>query len=210
MSTPSDDELLARLRAADPAADLPPADGTEVDRLLRRVVDADLRETGTRRRNPLTWLVAAAAAVVIAGGLAWWIGANRTEPGVVAGPGAGSTASMPNATELTVAPASGGRCMMPTPEMLAAKPVAFEGKVLGIADGVATLRPTTVYAGEVGDEVTVTGAVAPGAGGIEGDPAFEAGQDYLVAADGGRVAGCGLSGPVTAELEALYTRAFPR
>src|SRR3954454_22919705 len=85
---PTDAELLARRRAADPAADLPPADPDDVDQVLRRVVESDLRETGTRRRSPLTWLVAAAAVVVIAAGAFWWLGDDdRSEPGV-AGSGA--------------------------------------------------------------------------------------------------------------------------
>lgn len=209
---PSDAELLARLRIADPAAELPAADPDAVDHLLHRVVDADLRETGTRRRNPLTWLVAAAAVVVIAAGAAWWLRGDGSTSGVVAGPGtSGGTAAAPATTELAAAPAAGGRCLVPTAEMLAAKPVAFAGTVLGIADGVATIRPTKVFAGDVGDEVSVKGAVAPDAGGIEGDPEFVTGQDYLVAADGGRVLGCGLSGPADdPQTQDLYARAFPR
>ena len=67
----TDDELRDRLRAADPAASLPPADPERVARLLEDVMSTELttenRETGTRDRGPLTWLVAAAAVVVIAG-----------------------------------------------------------------------------------------------------------------------------------------------
>src|SRR3954447_6635363 len=63
--------LRARLRGADPAASLPPADPTRVARLLEDVMSTELttesRETGTRNRGPLTWLVAAAAVLVIVG-----------------------------------------------------------------------------------------------------------------------------------------------
>ena len=208
---PSDAELLARLRRADPAAELPPADAEDVDHLLHRVVDADLRETGTHRRNALTWMVAAAAVVVIAGGILWRLSDDRSEPGVVAGSRASSSNAAAGATKLSAAPATAGRCMVPTPELLAAKPVAFAGKVVGIADGVVTIRPTKVYTGDVGDQVTVTGAAPDAAGAPEGEPAFEAGQDYLVAADGGQVLGCGLSGPASsAEVKALYEQAFPQ
>lgn len=213
MSTPSDPrdaDLHARLRAADPAADLPAAEPSEVDHLLTRVVHSDLRETGTRRRNALTWLVAAAAVVVIAVGVTWWIRDDDAEPGVVAKPlSSGSAQPAAEVTELTAGSAA-ARCMMPTAELLAAKPVAFEGTVLGIADGVVTIRTATVYAGDVGDRVTVRGTIAPDTGTIEGDPEFVAGQDYLVAADAGQVVGCGLSGPVTPELTRLYAEAFPR
>ena len=56
-----DDELRARLRAADPASSLPPADPERVARLLEDVMSTELtteyRETGTRNRGPLTWAV---------------------------------------------------------------------------------------------------------------------------------------------------------
>jgi hypothetical protein len=214
MNDPSTDaDLRARLGAADPARGLSPADPNEVDRLVRRVVDSDLRETGTRRRSALTWFVAAAAVVVIAAGAVLWVKESdrgHTDGGLLADPSATTSAPAPGSTtELTAAGHDAGRCIVPTPALLAAKPIAFEGTVVGIADGVATIRPTTVYAGEVGAEVTVTGAVAPDTGvAVEGDPEFVAGEDYLVAADGGRVLGCGLSGPITPELRDLYTRAF--
>ncbi|GAB7002898.1 hypothetical protein JCM18899A_03690 [Nocardioides sp. AN3] len=213
---PTDAELLARLRAADPASELPPADPAEVDRVLQRVIDVDLRETGTRKRNRLTWLVAAAAAIVIAaGGSALWLSqSDRPRSGgvLVTGPSPTSATHGPGAvSELTVSPAA-GRCVVPTSEALAATPIAFKGTVLGVADGIATIRPTTVYAGQVADQVTVSGAVAPETeGGREGDPAFVAGQDYLVAADGrSMVLGCGMSGPASPELTRLYAQAFGR
>src|SRR6478752_5380491 len=188
----ADAALLAPLRGADPAAALPSADPEDVDHLLHREVDTDLRETGTHRRNPLTWLVAAAAVAVIVGGIVWRLTDDHSAPGVVVAPGAGSSTSAAGTTELSAAPGPAGRCMVPTPELLAAKPVAFAGTVVGIADGVVTIRPTKVYTGDVGDHVTVTGAAPSAAAAPEGEPAFEAGQDYLVAADGGQVLGCGL------------------
>jgi hypothetical protein len=211
MNEPSavDDQLRARLRAADPAAQLAPADPAEVDRTLRRVVDTDLRETGTRRRSPLTWLVAAAAVVVIGAGVLWWTNDNGSEPGVVAGPSESTSSAATGSTELAAPAASAGRCMVPTAAVVAAQPMAFEATVVSIADGVVTLQPTTVYTGEVGDEVTVTGAVTP-LGSIEGEVDFEAGQSYLVAASDGQIRGCGLSGPVSPALKALFEAAFPQ
>jgi hypothetical protein len=101
--------------------------------------------------------------------------------------------------------------MVPTPQLLAEKPVAFAGTVEGVTEGVVTLRVTRVFAGDVGQEVSVHGAVAPDTGGApEGDPTFEPGEDYLVAATDGHVVGCGMSGAVTPELQRLYARAFDR
>lgn len=208
---PDDVALRARLADADPATDLPPAEPDEVDRLLQRVVTTDLRETGTRHRSRLTWLVAAAAVVVIAvAGTVWIRQVNRPSSGGDPLATGGPSSAAASTTRLTAAAAGGGRCMMPTPDLIAAEPIAFAGTVLGVADGVVTLTPTTVYAGRVGEQVTVTGAVAPDTGGADvGDPAFEAGRDYLVVADGDRVVGCGFSGPATPALQRLYDQAFP-
>ena len=66
-----DDSLLARLRAADPAASLPPAGPERVADLLEDVMSetttrtTESRDTGTHDRSPLTWLVAAAAVLLI-------------------------------------------------------------------------------------------------------------------------------------------------
>jgi hypothetical protein len=69
---PEPDELLARLRAADPAADLSPADPGRTARLLEDAMTHDVethadQDTPVRKRSPLAWLVAAAAVLVIAG-----------------------------------------------------------------------------------------------------------------------------------------------
>ena len=208
-----DDDLRARLRAADPAESLPGADPAEVDRLLERVVNADLRETGARRRNPLTWLVAAAAVVVIAAGAALWATQSPSgkddDGGLFAGPGQTQSPTASAITELTVGQPGFGRCMMPSVELLRTKPIAFAGTVEGVSDGVVTLRVTKVYTGDVGQEITVKGATAVDTGGApEGDPTFETGRDYLVAADDGQVLGCGMSGPATPRLQDLYAQAF--
>ena len=56
----TDDELRDRLRAADPASSLPPADPERVARLLEDVMSTELttenRETGTRGRGPVRGL----------------------------------------------------------------------------------------------------------------------------------------------------------
>lgn len=197
------DELHDRLRAADPAADLPPADPTRVDRLLEDVM-ADTEHEHPRR--PLAWLVAAAAVVLVAGlgglVLPGLLGADEVEPAPTAD-------AAPTVTELSAAGAGAGRCMVPTAEVLSGAAFALDAEVTAVADGRATLAPTTWYAGEQTDVVEV----AAGSADLEaliGAPRFEEGQRYLVAADGqGRVLACGYSGPRTARLAALYAEAFP-
>ena len=128
------DELRARLRAADPAASLPPADPDRVARLLEDVMSTELttenRETGTRDRGPLTWLVAAAAVLIIAGvGL---FGVLNHDDDPAAPPTAVDDKTV---TELTApsAAAYAAKCMVPSADLLRQQSVAFEGSVTTVA-----------------------------------------------------------------------------
>src|SRR6478609_9688839 len=133
-----DDPLRARLRAADPAASLSPADPDGVARLLEDTMSHDTdtqvpeRRTGTRGRNPLTWLVAAAAVLVIAGvGVFTLTGTDddNTAPPIADDNGSGDGGAEPVVISLRAPAASTGRCMMPSAEVLSQQQVAFEGTV---------------------------------------------------------------------------------
>lgn len=208
----NDDELFDRLRAADPAASLPPAPPERVARLLEDTMAEDpttheTRETGARRRSPLTWLVAAAAAVVIAGAATFAL--TRGDDGAIVGPdGEAPVAVEQSVTELSAGTAEPARCMLPSARVLAGKPTAFDGIVTTIAGDVVTLEPSRWYAGEQTDLVEVS---APGETleRLLSAVAFEEGERYLVAADeDGEVMVCGFSAPWSAELEAVYVEAF--
>lgn len=204
--TDRDDELRERLRAADPAAALPPTDPDRVARLLESTMSHDVtdesRETGTHDRSPLTWVVAAAAAAVIAvaGGFLFLNGDD----------GAQEVAPTPDDTSVTQlqAPApNGARCMVPTAAVLSNAEVAFDGEVQEISEGMVTLAPTRWYAGEETDLVTVTAPdrdLAQLLVSVE----FEEGGRYLVAANDGQVMICGFSAEHDDELAALYAEAF--
>jgi len=205
----ADDGLRARLRAADPASALPPADPTRVARLLEETMSnqtdtplTESRETGTHGRSPLTWLVAAAAAALIAGVAVFGLLNRGGDTGV---PSAGHVQTV---THLD-APAAGGnaRCMPPTTRVLATQTLAFDGTVQEITDGVVTLAPTHFYAGDATDLVEIE---APSADlqALIGAASFEAGGRYLVSATDGRVTVCGMTAPYSAGLAALYTQAF--
>ncbi|MCW2793707.1 MAG: hypothetical protein JWO76_2805 [Nocardioides sp.] len=208
-----DDELRARLRSVDPASSLPPADPTRVARLLEdtmsNTVDHEgetelTRETGTHGRNPLTWLVAAAAVLIIAGVGAFGLlnhGLGADEVPRASDPGQ-------TVTHLGAPGAASGRCMVPNADLLSTQTLAFEGTVQGISDGVVTLVPTRFFAG---DETDVVEIKAPSADlqALIGAADFEEGGTYLVSATGGRVTVCGFSGPATPQLTALYEQAFP-
>jgi hypothetical protein len=218
-----DDQLLRdQLRALDPAASLPAAEPARVARLLEETRsderDSDLpetRATGVHERSRLTWLVAAAAVLLIAGVVGAFVLLERgTDEVPAAGPGAsadagGASAGAATATTLSVPPNAGaGRCAVPSAEILARQSLAFDGVVTEIADGLITLTPSIFYAGDPTDVVRV-----------EAPPEvlqqlllaveFEVGSRYLVSASQGRVSVCGYSGPWSPDLEQLFVEAFP-
>lgn len=204
-----DDELLARLRAADPASSLTPVPPEGVARLLEDAMSHDVltesRESGTHGRSLLTWLVAAAAVVLIAAAGAFvFLGSDD------------DVAPMPAVTEPTVtelqAPdpsAYNVRCMVPNAEVLSGQTTAFSGTVDEIDGEDVTLTPDRWYAGNPTDLVTVT---APGEQleALLSAVSFEDGERYLVAADeGGHVMVCGFSAAWSEDLAAVYAEAFP-
>ncbi len=205
------DELFDRLRGADPADSLPAADPDRVARLLEDAMSHDTmtesRETGTHDRSPLTWLVAAAAVVLIAAaGLFTFvdIGDEPTPPTA----GTDPTASAPTVTELTMPGATAGRCMVPNARVLSGAAYAVDAEVLAIADGIVTLDATQWYAGDATDQVEVDQS-SPEMAMLIGATQFEVGQRYLVAGtDDGQVMVCGFSGPYTDDLAALYSESF--
>ena len=226
--TVADDDLRARLHALDPAASLPLADPARVARLLEDAMSDDLdpdlpetRQTGFHDRSRLTWLVTAAALVLIAGVGAFALidrgdddvpaaGAGSSESPLDPSSGAGATSS-PDTGDTTVlsAPAGvgSGRCAVPSAEVLSRQTVAFDGTVTDISDGLVTLTPTMFYAGEPAAEVQVQ-APPQVLRDLILAVDFEVGQRYLVSAVEGEVSVCGYSAPWSPELEQLYVEAF--
>lgn len=204
----NDDELLARLRAADPAASLPPADPGRTARLLEETMSHDLdtpvvdQDTPVRRRPPLAWLVAAAAVLVIAG------------VGTFAVLGGGDDASVPAVQEppasvmtLSARPPTTAKCMVPNIEVLQQQQVAFDGTVSSISDGLVTLDVSHWYLGGDADRVTVKAPPADLQALVQAAD-FRVGERYLVSATDGAVTVCGFTAPYSADLAALYEQAF--
>lgn len=216
-----DNEMREQLRAVDPAASLPPADPAWVARLLEDTMGSDTdveitesRETGARDRSPLTWLVAAAAVILIAGvGIFGFLNRGVDEPEV---PSAQDTPTQtsepteptgPTLTALTAPSAPAGRCLVPNADTLSRSSLAFDGTVEEVTGDAVTLSTTTFYAGTPTDLVRVESppeALSALIGAVD----FEVGQRYLVSASDGQVTVCGLSGPFSPELESLYLEAF--
>ena len=165
----------------------------------------ETRETGTHGRSPLTWLVAAAAVVIIAAVGAF--GVLRHDAGSDQPPSAARDQT-PTVTELT-GPSGGvdAKCMVPSAAVLGQATLAFEGTVQKITDGVVTLVPSHVYAGPATDVVTIT-AAPEAMQQLVGAVKFEDNGRYLISSTNGQVSVCGFSGPYTADLAALYDEAF--
>ncbi|GAB2780569.1 hypothetical protein GCM10027020_37630 [Nocardioides salsibiostraticola] len=213
----NDDDLRARLRRIDPAADLPPLDPTGSNRLLEEIMTEQNEQPRSRTASSPSrlLLVAAAAAVVLIGvGGAFVLGGEddpvvptATDP--VATPEQ-TPSEVPGGADVVVLSAPGetvGRCAVPNATTLGGVDVAFDGVVREIDDTAVVLDPTLVYAGSEVEEVRVespAAALSPLIAAVD----FQVGERYLVSAVDGRVTVCGFSGPYSPDLEQLYVDAF--
>jgi hypothetical protein len=207
---PDDDDLLDRLRSHDPAAALAPADPALVTRLLEDAMSHDLDtepHTGDpagagRRRSTLTWLVAAAAVLVIAGvgAFAWW---SRDDTAAVPT----ATGPAPTVLALQAGPPVSGKCAPVSLKILQLQDAAFDGTVTAMSDGLVTLDVTRWYLGGTADSVTVQGVPADLQALVQAAD-FQVGQRYLVTANDGKITVCGFTAPYSDELAAMYEQAF--
>jgi hypothetical protein len=208
-----DRDLLARMRAADPAADLEPVSPERVTQLLEDVMEhptqtdetpqtAHRPETARARRAWLPWLGGAAAAAVLAVAGFAVMGPGGDAPGT-------PPAAAPVVTWTTVgAPAAtDARCMVPSAETLRTAELAVDATVTGVDGSQVTLTVDRWYAGTPTDELVVTSPPEALRQLIEA-PELEVGQRYLLAANGGQLVVCGFSGPYDADRAALYAEAF--
>ena len=213
MTQHDDDQLDARLRAADPASSLPEADPAWVARLLEDTMSNDVltesRENGTHNRSPLTWLVAAAAAVIIAGvgifAVVNGTGGGRADPAARRRP----TRPSPQLVGPGEAALS-ARCMVPNADLL-----ADAARGLRRHRGVDLRR-----AGHPrGHPLVRRRPDRPGdrRGAERGDPASSwppcssrtAGATSSPPTTSGELLVCGFSAPYSQGLASLYDQAFP-
>lgn len=100
-----------------------------------------------------------------------------------------------------------GRCAVPTAEQLSQQSTAVEASVTSVNSSTAQLRVSRVLSGPQVGEITVQ-LPAPGVTELS-VPTFTVGDSYLLAVSAdGSLAGCGLSGKSTGDLQSLYTKAF--
>jgi len=205
-------ELKARMRAADRARATAPADSW-IDDLAEATMSTGTNSgtnDGTNDGGPRgrrTWVLAAAAAAVVAtiGGA---FALTQDDDGN--GSGRDDTVEAEPTTELALTlpePNAMQMCVEFSPEVLAPLKVAFSAEVDDVDGDTVRLVPDHWYRGGNGADVVVLTAGSPEVL-LEGGITFEEGERYLVTADGGQVATCGLSGPYTDEMAAAYAEAF--
>lgn len=208
----NDDELLARLRAADPArtaADPRP----ELDRLLEAAMrtEPDTRSPTDRtapvRRRP--WILAAAAVALVAAlGGGWVVTRGGGDP-PLAGPSPSVTdgGTGDDVLALSAPDAPAGRCIPFSSEALQPMQSAFEGTVTSVSGDEVTLGVTRWYRGGDADVVELTNpsrlAIV-----LDGVITFEEGERYLLTATDGTLNVCGFSAPWSAEREREFLTAF--
>ena len=233
------DDLRDDLRAVDPARSLPPLTAAAVGRLLEETMSHDPTrpDPGSTRTPRRTALLAAAAAVVVAGvgGLAWAVlgpdGSDAgpseqavdstptpaTTPTASATPGPSPSAGESlgpapgSVTTLGIGQQGAARCMVPSAEVLAGQDLGVLATVSTVEEGTVLLDVDRWYAGPAEGPETDTvevDAVEPVLRDLLLAPDLEAGEQYLLSATDGLITLCGFSGPVTPELEALYAEAF--
>ncbi|NAZ82724.1 hypothetical protein GTR02_12925 [Kineococcus sp. R8] len=191
-----DEALRALLRRADPARDLLPLEAEHVHTKGERVMAIDeqeqVRGAGRERRPARRRFVAAAAGFAVAASVAT-VFLTAREPA-------------PTTTFTTAVADPSASCAVLTPEALAQRQTAFEAEVTAVAGQQVTLEVLARFKGDVDDRVVVR-QPAEGQDDSSAVP-FVAGERYLLAADGGVIAGCGASGPAGDDLRSLYDRAF--
>jgi len=221
------DALRERIRAADPAATVAPVSSEDRAALVARTTTDDRtiesRHDGTQARSRLTWLVAAAAVVLIAAGIGVAVldrgGPDASSSSSSAATGTTGSAADPDASDGAAEPASTteltlvggaplGRCAPPSSAVVAQQDVAVDATVTAISEGQVTLAPTRFYTGQATDQVVVQ-EVSDDLRALLDAVDFVDGQRYLVSATDGEVTLCGLSDAWSPALARVYEEAFP-
>lgn len=188
----TDDELRALLREVDPARDLTPLPTHHVRAKTENTMTTETPGRRAARPRGRTRILLGAGVGVVA--------AAAVVLGVVDRGGPSVTRLTASVTDPTAS------CAILSPDLLTDLDTAFAARAVAVSGDEVTLEVTHRYRGSVSEEVRVE---QPGDPSSEDGPAgFAAGTDYLLSADGGRLTGCGLSGPASPELEALYDTAF--
>ncbi|MER5193494.1 hypothetical protein ACWD3J_43600 [Streptomyces sp. NPDC002755] len=198
----NDDELLARLKSADPAL-TPHAPPPDIDRLVEDILTTDTalptgstvpaRTAARPSRRQLLGLAAAAGLLLLGGGIAGGFMANNDD---------GHSASTGPLT-LTLHSGFGSqKCVAPGPDTLGGYPTLFVGTVTSVKASTVTFRVDHwLKGGDTGTVVLDSDASRPES------LTFSEGERYVVAAENGVVPVCGANGAPD-EVVDEFRRAF--
>lgn len=199
------DDLRMRLSRLDPASHhLDPTRSHPAPELLESVMTTPLLDESPTAPAPrrTSWLAAAAAALVVAGG-AISFAVSQDDPAV-------HTSIGPlTRLELTLPPSGVmASCVPFDVTFLKDMSPAFAGTVTEVGAASVTLDVDKWYAGGTADQVTIAQPDGNSSAALDG-VAFEKGKRYLVTAANGTVNGCGYSGLATPDFEKSFDEAFP-
>ncbi len=198
-----DRHLREQLRSADPARDLAPLPPMWLDHRMEQIMSDTPSTPANKPEAPTTtpstarrpWIAIAVAAASVAAAAAIAV------PLVLGGSPTVEQLALPDGGGL-----ASGSCLPVTAEGLLEQEQAFAARVIAVEGETVTLEVTERFAGEVADRVTM-----PQVDELTSDFSLQplaVGDEYLVVAGDGEIRGCGLSGPDSAELRALYAEAF--
>ncbi|WP_329274293.1 hypothetical protein [Streptomyces sp. NBC_01451] len=213
----NDDELLAHLKATDPAL-TSKAPRPDVTRLVEATMNTNTAPTtaptkavqNARPRRRLVPALAFTALLLVGGGVSWGVAQGGEDTTNKAGAGAAGVGSVPQLQPLTLMlPDSGSEaCAEPTPDSLRHREFAFEGTVTAEEGDRVILRVDHWYRLDPNlanptDEVRLSndGAFAEA-------PEFRMGAHYLVTADDGIIPTCGGTTEATDEARTMFREAF--
>lgn len=200
------DDLRARLRRIDPApADLDPPVSRPAPDLMERIMTTPLLDhaPSTAQAPRRRYLVAAAAALVLAGGSLAAL--------TLGGEDAKTTPKQAKATTVSLALPGGNSISSCAPfsvTFLKDMSPAFSGTVTSVEAGSITLTVDHWYAGGTADQVKLALPPDTSSASLDGIT-FEQGKRYFVTAAQGTVNGCGYTGLATPDLERSFNEAFP-
>lgn len=203
----NDDELLARLEAADPArtVDEDVATGPSwIDDLTEATMTETRERTGRpieRPRRRRLWIPAAAAAAVLAATAIALTASGDDDAPPAAQPAAGMTLTLPADDAMA-------SCMQLSVESLRPMEVAFSGTATTVEDRAVTITPDHWYKGGDGATSVKLATMGEEKVALLGSVQFEQGKRYLVTATDGQVNACGFSAEWTPELAQVFEQAF--
>lgn len=208
----TDDELRARLARSNPVppdAAVDPVEGARATTLRRQIMTNDAGGAGQHgtsrhgpgdatpwwRRTPVAVAAAAAVAAAVVAGIVTTRGAD--EPDVlIVGP--------PLELELAASDPLSAMCLPVSEIEPSPDAVALGGEVSAVEGDLVRIAVDRWYAGQPADSPAVVelrgSSQSVALDGVD----FVVGERYLVSATEGAVQVCGMSGPASPELEALY------